>query len=51
MPVDDVDDVVPDEDREVELVVDDQDPGAQTPVDPTEPEDDRELVDEPERPA
>jgi hypothetical protein len=47
-----VDDVVPDEEREVELVIDDQDPGAQTPVDPTEPEDDDdEVVAEPERPA
>jgi hypothetical protein len=47
-----LDDVVPDEEREVELVVDDQDPGAQTPVDPTEPDEpDHEVVDEPERPA
>jgi hypothetical protein len=45
-----LDDVVPDEEREVDLVIDDQDPGAQTPVDPTEPEDD-DVVAEPERPA
>ena len=47
-----IDDVVPDDEREVDLVIDDQDPGAQTPVDPTEPEDDGEVVvDEPERPV
>ena len=46
-----LDDVVPDEEREVEMVIDDQDPGAQTPVDPTEPEDDDDVVAEPERPA
>jgi hypothetical protein len=51
------DDVVPDEEREVELVVDDhQDPGAQNPpVDLAEPEDeDREpatVVPEPDRPV
>lgn len=48
------DDVVPDEEREVELVVDDhQDPGAQNPdVGPAAPEDEWEpasLVPEPDR--
>lgn len=50
------DDVVPDEEREVELVVDDhQDPGAQNPpVDLTESDEDEEpasVVPEAERPA
>jgi hypothetical protein len=45
------DDVVPDEEREVELVVDDQDPGAQNPpVDPAEGGT-GEVVPEPDRPA
>lgn len=47
------DDVVPDDEREVEPVVDDQDPGAQTPpVDPAAPESEPEpleSVPEPER--
>ncbi len=50
------DDLVPEEEREVDLVVDDhQDPGAQNPpVDLNAPDDDWEpasLVPEPDRPA
>jgi hypothetical protein len=49
------DDVVPDEDREVELVIDDQDPGAQNPyVDLARPDDEPDLPiaePEPDRPA
>ena len=49
------DDVVPDEEREVDSVVDDLDPGAQNPpVDPAAPESEPEPLEEvpePERPV